>query len=405
MNTASPSRREALRLLASGLLGASATALCLKASRLNAEDELKVGMSGALSGPAQALGLNLKRGLEAWIQRVNSAGGVHGRKLRLLALDDGYEPSRTGPNMHALIDTHRVFAVLCNPGTPTAAVAVPIANEARIPLFGAYTGAGLLRKSPPDRYIINYRASYAQETAEMVRGLTQERGLRPDQLGFFTQNDAFGDSGFAGAVAALERLGYADARLLPHGRYPRNTLDVEDGLAQLLDPRYALKAIIMVGTYAPCARFIKLARKHGLNALFANVSFVGADALARELGPEGEGVVVTQVVPHPNDDLPLLSEFRQCVPAPERNFISLEGFIVGRAFTEVLARTGPNPTPDRFISTLESGLAFDLGLEHPFQLSPSRHQFSDTIWRTQLKQGTFQTFTNWMTVSPAATGG
>jgi len=405
MNMASPSRREALKLLASGLLGAGATALSLHASKLSAGDELKVGMSGALSGPAQALGLGMKRGLEAWIQRINARGGIHGRKLRLIALDDGYEPGRTGPNMHALIDIHNVFAILGNPGTPTAAVAVPIANEARVPLFGAYTGAGLLRKSPPDRYVVNYRASYAQETAEMVRGLTQELGFRPDQIGFFTQNDAFGDSGFAGAVTALEKLGYADARLLPHGRYTRNTLDVEDGLAQLMDPRFSLKAVIMVGTYGPCAQFIKLARKHGMNALFANVSFVGADALARALGPDGDGVVVTQVVPHPNDDLPLLAEFRQSVPAPDRNFVSLEGFIVGRAFTEVLGRTGPNPTPDKFIATLEAGQSFDLGLEHPFQLSPSRHQFSDTIWRTYLKQGSFQTFGNWMTVNPAATGG
>lgn len=239
----------------------------------------------------------------------------------------------------------------------------------------------------------------------MVRGLTQELGLKPEQLGFFTQNDAYGDSGFDGAVNALKAIGYDNARILPHGRYARNTLDVEDALAQLMDPRHAIKAVIMVGTYKPCARFIKLARQYRFNPLFANVSFVGADALAQELGGDGDGVVVTQVVPHPNADLPLLTLFRQLLPREERNFISLEGFIVARAFTEALSLVGPGPTPDRFIQVLESGHPFDLGLSQDFQLSPTRHQLSDRVWRTSLHDGEFQTFENWSSLRSTLGGG
>src|SRR5262249_6822270 len=137
-------------------------------------DEIKVGIAGALSGPAGALGQGMKAGIEAYFARVNAAGGVGGRPLRLVARDDGYEPARAGTNVRELIEKDGVFALLGNPGTPTAAVAVPIANAHHVPFFGAFTGAGLLRKTPPDRYVINFRASYAQETKEMVRGLVED---------------------------------------------------------------------------------------------------------------------------------------------------------------------------------------------------------------------------------------
>jgi ABC-type branched-subunit amino acid transport system substrate-binding protein len=135
----------------------------------------KVGMSTVLSGPSQALGQNMKQGVEAFVGWKNAQGGVHGRPLELTVLDDGYEPARAATNMRTLIDTHGVFAVLGNVGTPTAAVSAPIANEKKVPFFGAFTGAGLLRKTPPDRYVINFRASYAEETAEMVSGLQGTR--------------------------------------------------------------------------------------------------------------------------------------------------------------------------------------------------------------------------------------
>ncbi|HET7501004.1 MAG TPA: ABC transporter substrate-binding protein [Kofleriaceae bacterium] len=235
-------------------------AVTFATARVASADELKVGMSGALSGPAAALGVGMRRGIEAYFARVNAAGGVHGRTLRLIALDDGYEPARAASNMHDLIDDNKVFAILGNPGTPTAAVSVPIASSKHVPLFGAFTGAGLLRKTPPDRYVINFRASYSQETAAMVRGIT-ELGIRPDEIAFFTQNDAYGDAGYSGGIAALKQLGYADAERLPHARYPRNTVDVEGAVARLLAPTLRPRAIIMIGAYKPCAKFIKLARR------------------------------------------------------------------------------------------------------------------------------------------------
>jgi len=368
--------------------------LCALAHTASA-DELKIGMSGALSGPAQALGQGMKAGIEAYFARVNAAGGVAGRTLRLVALDDGYEPARAGTNVRKLIDEDKVFAILGNPGTPTAAVAVPIANERHVPFFGAFTGAGLLRKSPPDRYVINFRASYAQETRSMVRGLVSERGIRPEDIAFFTQNDAYGDAGYAGGVAALKALGYADAERLPHARYPRNTVDVEGAVAELLDPTTHARAVIMVGAYKPCAKFIRLARRHGLTAVFVNVSFVIGDSLLRELGPDGEGVIVTQVVPPYDSGLPAVLEYRAAMPADAVGFVSLEGFLAARAFVEGLRRAGPDASAERFIDALESAGPLDLGLGQNVEMSKTRHQLSDRVWPTIVENGRFRALTTW----------
>jgi ABC-type branched-subunit amino acid transport system substrate-binding protein len=370
----------------------------VSASRLSqaqTTQEILIGMSTALTGPSQALGIGMEVGVEAYFQQVNEEGGVFGRPLRLIALDDQYEPLQTGPNMRSLIDRSSVFAVLGNVGTPTAAVAVSIANEKKVPFFGAFTGAGLLRKNPPDRFVVNYRASYAQETAEMVRGFLHELRIAPEHVAFFTQNDAYGDAGFAGGVKALQADGFERAAKLPHGRYQRNTVDVEGALARLLDPKVTAKAVIMVGAYKPCAKFIRLARSNGLGAVFANVSFVGSDALARELGSEGDGVVVTQVVPHYDEALPVVSDYRRHVAQKDVGFVSLEGYIAARAFVEVLRAAGPNATQAAFIDTVESGREFDLGLGRTHAMSPTNHQFSNAVWPTVLRSGHFRPLRHW----------
>lgn len=355
-------------------------------------DEIRVGTSTVLSGPAQALGRDMKLGMEAYFNKLNKAGGVLGKKIKLIALDDGYEPNKAAPNMRQLIDQQNVVAVLGNVGTPTAIVTVPIANEQKTLLFGAFTGAGVLRKTPPDRYVINYRASYAEETAAMIGGLLGA-GIKPEQIAMFTQNDGYGDSGYQGAVAALKAKGYADADKLAHGRYERNTLNIENGLSTVLDAKVEPRAIIMVGAYAPCAKFIKLARKDLPQARFLNVSFVGSNALAKELGADGEGVIVTQVVPHYDHEFPTVVEYREALKAfdaeAQPGFVSLEGYIVAKLFTEGLKKAGANPSRESIINALESLENVDLGIGTPVSLGKQKHQGSQTVWPTQIRNGKF----------------
>jgi ABC-type branched-subunit amino acid transport system substrate-binding protein len=379
----------------SGARFSAAMLVLLAAPATAGAQEIKVGMSGALTGPSQALGQGMKAGIEAYFARVNAGGGVGGRKLRLVALDDGYEPARAGANVRKLIDEEKVFALLGNPGTPTAAVAVPIANERHVPYFGAFTGGANLRKTPPDRYVINFRASYAQETREMIRGLVKELGIRPDEIAFMTQNDAYGDAGYGSGLAALKAMGYADGERLPHGRYQRNTVDVEGAVAKMLDPTVHPRAVIMIGAYKPCAKFIRLARKYGLHALFVNVSFVIGDSLRQELGADAEGVIVTQVVPPVDSDLPGVREYRESMDPMQIGFVSLEGFLAARAFVDGLRRAGPRAGAEAFIDALETAGPLDLGLGPDLEITKTRHQLSNQVWPTIIEKNAFRALTNW----------
>lgn len=229
----------------------------------------------------------------------------------------------------------------------------------------------------------------------MVRGLTAELGIKPEEIAFFTQNDAYGDAGYAGAVAALKAIGYADGERLTHVRYPRNTVDVEDAVAQLLDPTIHPRAIIMIGAYKPCAKFIRLAKKLGLHAVFVNVSFVIGDSLLAELGDDAEGVVMTQVVPPVDSDLPAVKEYRESVAPDKVGFVSLEGFLAARAFVEGLRRAGPGATADAFVDALETAGPLDLGLGQTFELSKTHHQLSNQVWPTVIHGGHFRALASW----------
>ena len=355
------------------------------------DDAILLGMSTALSGPAADLGENMKTGVLAALEEANRGGGVAGRALRLIALDDQYEPAQTVPNMRELIKERKVVAVVGNVGTPTAVAAIPIANEAKTPFYGAFTGAGVLRKTPPDRYVVNYRASYAQETAAMVDALVDQAGVRTNEIAFFTQRDAYGDAGFVGGIAALRRHGLASEHDVTHGRYERNTLAVENGLAEVLQADPPPRAVIMVGAYAPCARFIELARDVGLDALFLNVSFVGAAPLAAALAEKGEDVTVTQVVPHFESDLPIVGAYREALAALNAQalptFGSLEGYVAARILIRALRSIQGPPTREAVVDALEGLGDFDIGLGVALRLAPDEHQASHTVWPTILRGG------------------
>ncbi len=345
-------------------------------------------MSTALAGPAADLGINMRDGFLAAFARANSAGGIRGHKLELHALDDGYEPSRTIPNMLSLIDEAEVLAIVGNVGTPTAIAALPIALDNKVTFYAAFTGAGILRRLPPDKYVINVRASYAEETAAMVNHLIDDGGLRPEEFAFFTQRDGYGDAGFSGGRAALEARGLKDISVIPHGRYERNTLAVEGGLADILQAKETPKAIILVGAYAPCAKFIALARELEVQAVFLNVSFVGTHALITQLGSAGEGVIITQVVPSPESDLPLVREYRQDLPPDSApGFGSLEGYIAGRILVRALRQDEVEFDREGVVAALERLGEFDMGIGEKLRISPRDHQGLHRVWPSIVRHG------------------
>lgn len=388
-----------LKPIISGLFLLAIAALCAGAAPASDSppSPIVLGMSTALTGPAATLGQDMRLGVLAGLERANRAGGVNGRQLRLIALDDGYEPAKTAPNMRQLIEKDNVLAIIGNVGTPTAVAALPIAIEEKTPFLAAFTGAGILRKNPPDRYVINYRASYAEETGAMIDALIDGTALNPQDIAFFTQRDGYGDAGYDGGIRALKRHGLTDESQVFHVRYERNTLAVENALATLLYADHEPKAIIMVGAYAPCAKFIKLAHQTGLKAVFLNVSFVGSHSLAQELGSLPVDVIVTQVVPHPlATELPIVRDYqadlRALDPSAQPGFGSLEGYISARLFLAGLQRCDGTPTREKIIDALQSLGQFDLGLGEMLHFGPADHQACHRVWPTILRNGAFVQF-------------
>lgn len=380
------------RFLVLGAAAFFATGGAAQPAKPPAKDVIRLGMSTVLTGPSGQLGKGVLAGVRAAIDEQNSAGGINGRTIELVALDDGYEPARAVPNTHELIDKHKVVAMIGNVGTPTAVATLPILTEAKVPLIAAFTGAGALRKQPPNRYVINLRASYVEETGTMIDNLVTVAGLKPEQIALFTQRDAYGDAGFEGASVAMKRHGLASTAKIVHARYERNTTAVENAVADVLTAETPPRAVIMVGAYAPCAAFIKQCRAEGLNCLFLNVSFVGSAALAETAGSDGEGVFITQVVPHPASDAPIAVDFRKAMatrPAGEQNldFTALEGYAGGRMLLRAIGTIKGTPDAEGIVGALEGLGTFDIGMEQPLTLSATEHQASHRVWLSVIRGG------------------
>jgi branched-chain amino acid transport system substrate-binding protein len=365
------------------------------------DTEIRFGMAAPFSGSARELGRQMKLGIDTAFGVVNAAGGVHGRQLKLIAADDGYEPTRTIQVMKQLYEKDQVFGIVGNVGTPTATVAVPYVLEQRMLFFGAFTGAGILRRDPPDRYVFNYRASYAEETDAVVRYLVKVRRVRPEQIAVFAQQDSYGDAGFAGVAKAVRALrggaggptANSDAAIL-RLNYKRNTVDVEEAVAVLRASKTPIKAVIMVPTYRAAARFIEKTRDVFPGMIYTNVSFVGSTALAQELmllGPRfAEGVIVTQVVPPTEGYSSLVLEYKAALakhfPGEASDYVSLEGYIGAGLLAEGLKRAGPDLDTEKLVDTFENLRQVDIGVGTPLSFGRTDHQGSHKVWGTQLDQ-------------------
>ena len=335
------------------------------------------GQSAAFSGPASELGLNMRLGIQAAFQEANEAGGVHGRRLELTTLDDAYEPEAAVTNTKQLIEQENVFALIGAVGTPTSRSAVPVAVEANTPYLAPFTGAGFLRGEDLHDVVINLRASYNQETEEMVDRLTNDLGIT--RIALLYQDDSYGRAGYNGVQAALERRGMT---LVAVGVYPRNTTAVKTALLDLREGQP--EAVIMVGAYEPVAALVAWSRHLGFIPVFMTISFVGSNALAQELGPEGAGVFVTQVVPFPTDtSLPVVQAYHRALAAFDPDavpgFVSFEGYLAGRLTILGLERCGPELSRDCFLNSLRSAEEID-GFKLRFESADN--QGSDAVFLT-----------------------
>ncbi|MDE2062213.1 MAG: ABC transporter substrate-binding protein [Bradyrhizobium sp.] len=324
-------------------------------------DRIVFGQAAALSGPSSALGQKMRQGILAAFAEVNAKGGVHGRTLQLVSRDDGYDPDRSVLQTVKLLRDDKVFALIGAVGTPTSLVTEPIAKDENVPFIGPFTGAGFLREKDLDN-VVNIRASYSAEAEAWVKHLTEDRHIK--RIAIFYQDDPYGRDGLAGVKLALAKRGM---ELVAEATYERNTKAV--GMAMRVLKRAEPEAVVMVGTYAPCAEFIKLARQSGFNPVFVNISFVGADALAQQLGRDGAGVIVSQVVPFPWDtSVKVVADYQAAEKAIDPDlppdFVSLEGYICGRLAAAALDMAGPNPTRAGMLRVINEVGQFDISGDH-----------------------------------------
>jgi ABC-type branched-subunit amino acid transport system substrate-binding protein len=351
-------------------------------------DRIVFGQAAALGGPASALGMGMRQGILAAFAEANKAGGVKGRKLELVSKDDGYEPRRSAAATRELIEKDRVFALVGPVGTPTSLAAQPIAADYDVPFVGPFTGAEVFRDAAMRPNVVNVRASYARETEMMVERLTGDLGAA--KIAVFYQNDAFGRDGRAGVKQALAKRGLGIA---VEGTYERNTSEVAGALAgiQSMKP----EAVVLVGTYKPCAEFIRRAKHAGMDVPFVVISFAGSDALAAELGEAGLGVAMTQVVPFPRDaSVPVVRRYQGALKAAEPNaapgFVSLEGYIAGRLAVAALGRLDGAPTREKFMNAINAGGPIDID-GFRLEYGPGDNQGSDSVFLTAMdRDGAFR---------------
>ncbi len=343
------------------------------------DDRIVFGQSAALGGPAQELGLNMQLGIMAAFEEQNQQGGVHGRQLELFSLDDRYEPELAATNTQQLIQEENVFALIGAVGTPTSRSATPVAAEADVPYVAPFTGAAFLR-DPEWTNILNLRASYYQETEEMVARMTTDLGF--ERIAVLYQDDSYGQAGLRGALLALERRNMLPAAV---GLYPRNTTAIKTAV---LDLRKAQpQGVIIIGAYEPVGEFIAWAKNVGMrDAVYMIVSFVGSNALAEQLGPRGHGVFVTQVVPFPTDSsTPIVDSYLDALqnfdPDADPGFVSLEGYMAGRLAIASLDRCGRDVDRECFLDILNQTETLEIdGFQ--LQYGPDDNQGSDNVFLT-----------------------
>jgi len=335
---------------------------------------ITIGQSAAFSGPAAQLGEAIRDGAQVYFDQVNSQGGVHGRKIKLISLDDGAEPYPAICNTRKLIDEHKVFALFGYVGTPTSYIALPVVASAKVPFFAPFTGAEGLRK-PFNKYVFNIRSGYDDETEKLVDWLVSQRKKK---IALFYQNDSYGRAGYDGVKAAMDRR---KLEIIGLGIVERNTADVDHAVKSLAALRP--DAIILVSDYKSSAAFVKEMNKTGLRPEYLNVSFVGSAALAAELGSESHGVIISQTVPYPWDPgFSVAMEYTTLVQTQSLkirpSFNNVEGYIAAKAFVEGLRRAGRDLTREKFIAALDTFNNVDLGNFY-VSFSPTNHNGSKYV--------------------------
>jgi branched-chain amino acid transport system substrate-binding protein len=340
-------------------------ALCLGVQVAHASDpgisdtEILLGQPAGITGPLAEMAPDILNATKVLLDSVNEKGGIHGRKIRTLTMDDGYAVDNTVKVVTHMIEKEPVFALMNMTGTSNVAAVLPLLEKATppLPLIAPFTGADLMRV-PAINHVFNIRASYGDEAEKIVQHLTT---LGTQRIAVLWSNNGFGKDGLSGVQKALEKRGkkiYASAPI------EQNASDTDKAVAALYDTRP--EVIIMITAGAPTVSFIKAYNKVRKGMQFYTLSVMGNQATLRALGADGVGVVVTTVVPFPWDMThPLAREYRaamnQAGYGKSLSFLGLESYINAKVLVEALRLSGRDITRKKFVETLAGMKRVDMG--------------------------------------------
>ena len=331
------------------------------------DSEIVIGQSCQLTGPLAGLSAEVRQGAKLYFDQVNASGGIAGRKIRLITLDDAYDPKRAAANTRELIDDNKVLALFQYAGTPPAMAAIPIAEEKQVPFIAPFTGSDALRQKS-NRYVFNIKASYGDELAAIVRQLA---AVGIDRVAVVYLNNAFG----TGGLAMVEKAAASTSVKL----LAKEPLEVDGSHMDQAVARAAAvqpQAIIVVSAGKPSVDFVDAYLKAGHRSTFYMLSVISNTQLVQVLQDRARGIVITQVVPPPwSRTIGVARELQtQAAKAgvQELTFAQMEGFLSAKFLVEGLRRAGKVPSRESLVQALESLGRHDLG-GYPIELSSTQH--------------------------------
>lgn len=329
-------------------------------------------MSNALTGPAAKLGVELKKGSLAYFQQLNEEGGIHGRQIELISLDDAYEPIHTVANTHQLI-AKQVFALFGYVGTPTSHAVMSIIKHNQIPYLMPFTGAKFLR-TPTNRHIFNLRASYAQEAQVQVNYLVRDKKF--NKIALVIQADEFGLAAEEVFTQSLSRHQLSPVTI---ARFQRNSNDIEKVLLKL--QQQVVDAVIFVGTYQPFTSLINLGFSKGFSPFYSSLSFIASKEVFSQLAQPTK-VLITEVVPNPETcQWQMCVQFRADMKSASHsqlNRTQFEGYLNAMVFSEAAKACGSKLTRDCLIEKLEQFSLTNKSM--PIEFSTKNHQGSQQVY-------------------------
>ncbi len=335
---------------------------------------LVIGQSAPLTGANAELGNDIRNGALAYFARVNAAGGVHGRRIELLTLDDANQVPRAEANTKQLVEETGVFALFGYASATLSRPALPIVARHGVPFLAPFTGADPMRVF--NKHVYNMRGSYADELEKVVEHFVP-LGVKRFSIVYY--DDVVGRENHAAVARALKQRNLDTVSVASFK--DRAKPDIAAGVQEVAAGNPDV--VILTTLYKASADFIKLARRSGLGAQMASNSFPGASPLAKELGKDGAGVIVASVVPPPTKrSLPIVIEYQAAIEQQlgrkDYSFTSLESYIGAKVTVEALRRAGPRPTRERLMQALDGMHSFDAG-GYAVGFSPTNHNGSSYV--------------------------